>query len=110
GAAWVYTRSGGVWTQQGSKLVGTGAIGSAAQGNSVSLSSDGSTAIVRGPYDNQKKGAAWVSVGPQWLPWWWKYVAIDPMALILDGKALDIWYNIRHPHEPKVAEIQQVLR
>jgi hypothetical protein len=27
GAAWVYTRSGGVWTQQGSKLVGTGAVG-----------------------------------------------------------------------------------
>jgi hypothetical protein len=25
GAAWIYTRSGGVWTQQGSKLVGTGA-------------------------------------------------------------------------------------
>ena len=24
GAAWVYTRSGGVWTQQGAKLVGTG--------------------------------------------------------------------------------------
>ena len=29
GAAWVHTRSGGVWTQQGSKLVGTGAVGSA---------------------------------------------------------------------------------
>ena len=27
GAAWVYTRSGGVWTQQGGKLVGTGAVG-----------------------------------------------------------------------------------
>ena len=27
GAAWVFTRSGGVWTQQGSKLVGTGAVG-----------------------------------------------------------------------------------
>jgi hypothetical protein len=25
GAAWVYTRSGTVWTQQGSKLVGAGA-------------------------------------------------------------------------------------
>jgi hypothetical protein len=32
------------------------------------------------------------------------------MALILEGKALDIWYEIHHPHEPKVAEIQQVLR
>jgi len=26
---WVFTRSGGVWTQQGTKLVGTGATGSA---------------------------------------------------------------------------------
>jgi hypothetical protein len=32
GAAWVYTRSGTVWTQQGSKLVGAGAAGSAGQG------------------------------------------------------------------------------
>src|ERR1700693_1749610 len=27
GAAWVYTRGSGVWTQQGLKLVGTGAVG-----------------------------------------------------------------------------------
>src|SRR5947199_410827 len=26
GAVWVYTRSGGVWTQQGSKLAGTGSV------------------------------------------------------------------------------------
>jgi cytochrome b len=26
GAAWVYTRSNGVWTQQGNKLVGSGAV------------------------------------------------------------------------------------
>jgi hypothetical protein len=55
GAAWVFTRSGNVWTQQGSKLVGTGAIGNAWQGGSVSLSSDGSTAIVGGPYDYGRK-------------------------------------------------------
>ena len=29
GAAWVYMRSGGVWTQQGNKLVGTGSVGAA---------------------------------------------------------------------------------
>jgi len=51
GAAWVYTRSGGVWSQQ-AKLVGTEAIGSAAQGTSVALSDDGNTAIVGGPNDN----------------------------------------------------------
>ena len=60
GAAWVYTRSGGVWTQQGSKLVGTGAVGAAEQGISVALSADGNTAIVGGPDDNSNAGAAWV--------------------------------------------------
>jgi antibiotic biosynthesis monooxygenase (ABM) superfamily enzyme len=60
GAAWVYTRSGDFWTQQGSKLVGTGAAGIASQGTSVALSADGNTAIVGGPYDNFNVGAAWV--------------------------------------------------
>jgi len=60
GAAWVYTRSGGVWSQQGEKLVGTGAVGAANQGYSVSLSGDGNTAIVGGDYDNGFAGAAWV--------------------------------------------------
>jgi hypothetical protein len=60
GATWVFTRSGGVWTQQGSKLVGTGAIGNASQGSSVALSADGNTAIVGGPSDNSGAGAAWV--------------------------------------------------
>ncbi len=60
GAAWVFTRSGGVWSQQGSKLVGTGAVGQALQGQSVSLSSDGNTAIVGGMGDNSDAGAAWV--------------------------------------------------
>jgi hypothetical protein len=48
-----------VWTQQGSKLVGTGAVGSAQQGFSVALSADGNTAIVGGNHDNGG-GAAWV--------------------------------------------------
>jgi len=62
GAAWVYTRSGGVWTQQGSKLIGTGAVAGSymAQGLSVALSADGNTAIVGGPADNDNNGAAWV--------------------------------------------------
>jgi hypothetical protein len=33
GAAWVYVRnSNGVWTQQGAKLIGSGAVGNAEQG------------------------------------------------------------------------------
>ncbi|MBF8247757.1 MAG: Cadherin-like beta sandwich domain protein, partial [Bacteroidetes bacterium] len=62
GAAWVFIRSGGVWSQQGSKLVGTGAVGGAQQGYSVSISSDGNTAIVGGNADNSLKGAAWVFI------------------------------------------------
>jgi len=61
GAAWVYTRSGGVWNQQGAKLVGTGAVGTVVyQGTSVALSGDGNTAIVGGPEDNHQAGAAWM--------------------------------------------------
>src|SRR5262245_39789048 len=58
GATWVYTRSGGVWAQQ-TMLVDANAIG-ARQGTSVSLSSDGNTAIVGGPSDNGGIGAAWL--------------------------------------------------
>src|SRR5215472_11848699 len=46
GAAWVFTRSGGVWTQQGDKLVSTGAM--ERLGTSVALSADGNIAIVGG--------------------------------------------------------------
>jgi hypothetical protein len=60
GAAWVYTRSNGVWTQQCVKLVANDAVGQARQGNSVSLSGDGDTAIVGVPADNSGTGAAWV--------------------------------------------------
>jgi hypothetical protein len=60
GAAWIFTRSGTIWTQQGSKLVGTSGIGASHQGYSVSLSTDGNTAIVGGQADNSNIGAAWV--------------------------------------------------
>jgi hypothetical protein len=61
GAAWVYSRTNGVWTQQGNKLVGTGAAtGGAAQGGAVALSGDGNTAIVGGARDNSNIGATWV--------------------------------------------------
>ena len=60
GAVWIFTRSAGVWTQQGAKLVGTGAAGGARQGWSAALSADGNTALVGGPHDNSGAGAAWV--------------------------------------------------
>jgi hypothetical protein len=58
GAAWVFTRSGGVWTQQGSKLTGSEEKGDF--GESVALSSDGSTALIGADLDNTFQGTAWV--------------------------------------------------
>jgi hypothetical protein len=60
GTAWVFSRRNGIWAQQGGKLMGTGAVGGASQGFSVALSADGNTAIVGGPLDSAKTGAAWV--------------------------------------------------
>jgi FG-GAP repeat len=60
GAAWVFTRSAGVWSQQGVKLVGTGPVGNSQQGHSVGLSADGNAAIVGGWADNSNSGAAWI--------------------------------------------------
>ena len=48
GAAWVFARSGSSWSQQGSKLVGSGGSG-ASFGAAVALSGDGKTALVGGP-------------------------------------------------------------
>ena len=59
GAVWVFTRdSSGNWTQQGDKLVGTGAVGPlVGQGSSVALSGDGNTALAGGFYDNNHFGS-----------------------------------------------------
>ncbi len=63
GAARVYTRSGGVWTQLGSKLVVNGAVGARSQ--SVAMSSDGNTVVIGSPYDNNHVGAAWIFARPK---------------------------------------------
>jgi hypothetical protein len=60
GAAWVWIRNGGIWTQQGNKLVGSGFFGTAEQGGAVSISADGNTAIVSGLTDHGSAGAVWV--------------------------------------------------
>jgi len=60
GAAWAYSYNGTAWSQQGPKLIGTGALGAGHQGQSVALSADGNTAFVGGPDDNASVGAVWV--------------------------------------------------
>ena len=70
GAAWVFTRSGATWTQQGAKLTANDQVGPATGefGSSVALSADGNTALIANPADgcdtlymcSTKAGAVWV--------------------------------------------------
>lgn len=89
GAAWVYTRSGGVWTQCGNKLVGNDTQGGAAQGESVSISADGNTIIVGGSGDNVGIGAAWIynRSGNSWNQQGSKLVANDAISIANYGVA-----------------------
>jgi hypothetical protein len=59
GAAWIYVKNGGVWTEQ-KKLIATGNIGPAAQGIAVAISADGNTVVSAGRLDNGGIGAVWV--------------------------------------------------
>ncbi len=92
GAAWVYTRTGGVWTQQGSKLAGTSNVGAAEQGSSVSLSADGNTAILGGYGDNSTVGAAWVFTrsGGAWAQQGSKLVGTDGMGAPEQGLSVSL--------------------
>jgi hypothetical protein len=60
GAAWVFTRSSAVWSQQGPKLTGAGTSGKAWFGASAALAADARTALIGGFHDNGGAGAAWV--------------------------------------------------
>ena len=59
GGAWVYTRSGTTWSQQGSELVGATNLEASAEGRSVALSGDGNTALIGGNNDTSS-GGVWV--------------------------------------------------
>ena len=93
GAAWVYTRTQGVWTQQGPKLVGTNAVGpSVFQGRSVALSGEGDIAIVGGPVDNNQAGAAWVYTRSQgvWTQLGPKLVGTDAVGESQQGFSVSL--------------------
>jgi hypothetical protein len=59
GRAWVFTRSGATWTQQGEELIPSFASVRGRFGTSVALSGDGDTALVGAISENRAKGAAW---------------------------------------------------
>lgn len=59
GAAWIFVRNAGVWSQQ-AKLVGSGTIGTSRQGWGCAISSDGNTVGLGGDLDNNIVGAIWI--------------------------------------------------
>jgi hypothetical protein len=92
GAAWVFVRSNGVWTQQGNKLVGTGAPGDAGEGTSVALSADGNTAIIGGPADDAGTGAAWIFVRNNgvWSQQGPKLVGTGASGMAMQGQSVSL--------------------
>jgi len=92
GAAWIYTRIGNTWTQQGNKLIGTGNIGAARQGTSVSISADGNTAMMGGILDNTNKGAVWIftRTGNTWSQQGNKLVGTDAIGSAKQGQSVSI--------------------
>jgi hypothetical protein len=68
GAAWVFTRAGSQWTQQGPKLVAKEESGAGAFGSSVALAPFGNTALIGARKDEGGVGAAWVfsRSGSEW--------------------------------------------
>ncbi len=59
GAAWVFTRSGSTWSQQGSKLTGSGENGAGEFGDSVALAANGNSGLIGAPRDDSR----WRGVG-----------------------------------------------
>lgn len=68
GAMWIFRKTGGAWTQQGAKLKGSDAAGAAKQATSVSVSANGTTALIGGPADNANRGAFWVYIPAVSIP------------------------------------------
>ena len=64
GAAWVFTRTGSTWSQQGNKLTGAEERGDGEFGTAVALSADGNTALIGGIGDDKDTGAVWVFTHP----------------------------------------------
>jgi VCBS repeat protein/FG-GAP repeat protein len=62
GAAWVFSRTSGVWSQRGSKLAGSGEGSGGLFGRAVALSRHGNTAVVGGSLDSGFIGATWIFV------------------------------------------------
>jgi FG-GAP repeat len=94
GATWVFTRNAnGVWTQHGTKLVGTGAAGPAWQGNGVAISAGASTLLTGGPFDSDFAGATWVfgkDANGDWIQEGPKLVGTGAVGPAFQGQSVSI--------------------
>ncbi len=92
GAVWVFTRSGGIWTQHGAKLGGTGGAGQTNFGSSLALSGDGNTFVTGGPLDNGYLGAVWVFIrnGNDWVQQGEKLVGSESIDASEEGWSVAI--------------------
>lgn len=82
GAAWVFTRTGSTWKQQGAKLTGPGGV-VPGFGRTVALSADGATAVIGGDEEGGAPsfyGAVWTftRAGSTWKPVGSKLYVGDP--------------------------------
>ena len=77
---------------KGEKLVGSGSVGNALQGVSVSISADGKTAIVGGPGDDDGKGAVWVyqNVNGEWRQVGSKLVGLGAIGNAVHGISVSL--------------------
>ncbi len=62
GGAWLFSRTGTVWSGQCEHLTASGEVGEGRFGAGVALSSDAGTALIGAPLDQEGSGAAWVLV------------------------------------------------
>jgi hypothetical protein len=95
GAAYVFTRTAGVWSQQGSKLVGTGSTTGPIQGWSVGISGDGNTILVGGQGDNNYAGAVWAftRTGGVWTQEGNKITAIGGVGTTAFGQSISLSHD-----------------
>lgn len=73
------------WIQQGAKIKGSAATGSARQGSGISLSANGHTALIGGPADNGNRGAFWVFVPLTVIPYAPQDAVVDEAVPVKTG-------------------------
>ena len=121
GAAWVFTRSGEKWTQQGSKLTGRGESGAGEFGYSVAVSPEGNTALIGGPMDDERAGAVWAFTrsGEKWTQQGSKLMGREEVgksqfgysvALASKEKEEGVTAVIGGPSDGKEVEVEKVKR